>query len=196
MVALHNYIESRFPNSDFHIFGHSGGAWLLGFIPPPKKLKSLVFVCMPDGYFNSFSFPHNIRIYLTWKFLIPRSVKKNGILATGKFYSGASLPGKVALDWAAFGMKKNFIEDDSIQPNGNYIKEYTVPTLAFTFADDEVSDSKSTFSMLSKFSNLKKTHRHINPKEIGEENIGHYGFLKPSQKKKLWIDLLHWFEQT
>ena len=89
MVAVHSHIESRFPNSDFHIFGHSGGAWLLGFIPPPKNLKSLLFLCMPDGYFNSFSFPNNLRLYLIWKFLIPRNVKKNGILANGKYYSAA-----------------------------------------------------------------------------------------------------------
>jgi predicted alpha/beta hydrolase len=196
MVALHSFIENRFPESDLHIIGHSGGAWLLGFIPPPKNLKGLIFICMPNGYYNSFFFPNNIRLYLTWKFWIPRIVKKNGILGNSKFYSGAPLPGKIALDWAASGLKKKFIEDDSFQPNGKFIKDYIVPTLAFTFSDDEVCDSKSTFSMLEKFSNLKKTHRHIHPKEINEAEIGHYGFLKPSQKKKLWPEILQWINQT
>jgi len=195
LAALHNHIENKFPNSPLHIIGHSGGGWLIGFLQPPKNLKSLILLNVGDGYFNSFPFPQNIMMYLTWKFLIPREVSKHGVLPTSSRYYGLPLPKNVALEWSDYGLNKNFIEGTSFNPYAKFLSSYQVPTLAYSFTDDNVLGEKSIKSMLSKFTGAKLEHRHLSPKEIGERAMGHFGFLRPNQKKKLWPNLIHWLDQ-
>lgn len=192
MNALQMFVTEKHKNADFHIIGHSGGGWLLGFIKPMQKLKSLILLNVGDGYYNSFPFPKNIQIYVSWKFLIPSAIKKYGILPTSKHYYGMPLPKNIALDWANYGLKKDFIEDSSLNPRGLYLSSYNVPKLAISFSDDEVLGLKSVQSILAKLDSNELQHVHIHPKEIGEKEIGHFGFLKPGQRKKLWPMLVEW----
>ncbi|TGN17583.1 alpha/beta hydrolase family protein [Leptospira idonii] len=195
LAALHEFIFQKFPNSKLHILGHSGGGWLTGFLPPPQNLSSMVFLCVGNGYYNSFPFPQNIKIYVSWKFLIPYTVKKHGVLPTGKSYYGLPLPKNVALGWAEYGLKKDFIEDFSLNPRAKYLENYKVSALSYSFSDDSVLPESTVKSMLAKFAGLKITEKHIRPEEIEEKEIGHFGFLRPGHKKKLWPDLLEWLEK-
>ncbi|MDZ4727521.1 MAG: alpha/beta fold hydrolase [Leptospira sp.] len=194
MNALQMYVSEKHKKADYHIIGHSGGGWLLGFIKPLANLKSLTFLNVGDGYFNSFPFPKNLQIYLSWKFLIPYAIKKHGVLPTSKSYYGTTLPKNIALDWATYGLKKDFIEDFSLNPRGAYLSAYMIPKLAISFSDDEVLGIKSIKSILKKLDANDLTHVHVQPKEIGEKEMGHFGFLKPGQRKNLWPRLVEWIQ--
>ncbi|BDA78242.1 alpha/beta hydrolase [Leptospira kobayashii] len=196
LSALFTHIEENFPKSNLHVLGHSGGGWLMGFIHPPKNLKSMILLNVGDGYYGSFSFPKNLTIYLVWKYMIPREVKKYGILPTSKRYYGVPLPKNIALSWADYGLKKGFTENTSMNPHAKYFQDYKVPALAYSFSDDTVLPLSTILVMNQRFSGLNLLHKHIQPKEIDEKEMGHFGFIKPGQKKKLWLDLVDWLNHT
>ncbi|TGN10112.1 alpha/beta hydrolase family protein [Leptospira ilyithenensis] len=193
--ALFAHIEEIFPKSNLHVLGHSGGGWLMGFIRPPKNLKSMILLNVGDGYYGSFSFPKNITLYLVWKYMIPAEVRKHGVLPTSKRYYGVPLPKNIALSWAEYGLKKGFTENKSMNPYAKYFQDYTVPALAYSFSDDTVLSLSAIRVMNRRFSGLNLLHKHIQPKEIGEKEMGHFGFIKPGQKKKLWLELVDWLNQ-
>lgn len=191
--AIHEYVETNHPSMDLHIIGHSGGGWLLGYVNPPKNLQSLVLLNVGDGYFNAFPFPANLKMYLNWKVLLPREIKKHGILKTSKYYYGTPLPKNVALEWAKMGLLNGFLENNSLNPPGKHLKSYNMRKLLVSFTDDKVIPLKPIKSMVKKFdSNLE--HFHLHPKDINEKQMGHFGILKPNQKTKLWPRILSWLD--
>lgn len=191
--ALHEYVETNHPNTDLNIIGHSGGGWLLGYVHPPKNLKSLVLLNVGDGYFNAFPFPANITMYLNWKVHLPREVKKDGLLLTSKYYYGTPLPKNIALKWAEMGLLKGFLENPALNPKGRYLKSYNIRKLSVSFSDDKVIPLKPIQSMMKKFDNNLE-HFHLHPKDINEKEMGHFGILKPNQKNNLWPRILTWLE--
>lgn len=192
IAGVQKWIEERYPS--YHLMGHSGGGWLMAFLPQSEKIRSMVFLAVPDGYWKHYSGLTRFKMLFTWLWTLPRHVKKNGALMKGRGWYGETLPPNVALDWAKVCRYSGFIEDESLEHPAKYAAQYDRPTLAFSFEDDEYAPTNSSASLLRRFRTLKLNHRHIHPRDLKTDEIGHFGFLKPNRKKDLWEETAQWFD--
>lgn len=180
-----------------HIVGHSGGAWLLAYLPPApsQATRSMVFVAAPDGYWGHYGGLARLRMLATWHWWLPRQVKRNGALLRNPRWQGESLPPRVALDWASVCLQRDFIEYEGLEFPAKYAASHVAPTLALSFSDDTYAPASSARALLRRFRSLPLEHRAISPGDLGKTEIGHFGFLRPSRKKDLWVMAADWLER-
>ena len=60
------------------------------FLLQSEKIRSMVFLAVPDGYWKDYSGLTRFKMLFTWLWTLPRHVKKNGALQKGMVRQNAS----------------------------------------------------------------------------------------------------------
>lgn len=67
-------------------------------------------------------------------------------------------------------------------------------TLAISISDDPYGTIPAIERLLGYFSNAAKTHLRIEPKDIGEQQVGHFAFFRSAYQATLWPIALTWLQ--
>ena len=109
MVDVLNYLAENYPSLKIYFIGHSIGGQVAGLIRNYHLVTRYIFIATTHGYWPLFNFPLNFFSAFMWYLHIPIFAYLFGYLPPSLTYRGVKIAKGVALEWAAWSRKKEYI---------------------------------------------------------------------------------------
>lgn len=174
------------------VVGHSVGGQIIGMAENNQRIHAILMVGSQNGWWKHWPVPARYRIGLTWYVLVPLLTRIYGYLP-GSFGTKEDLPGGVAREWARWGRRRTYLMESEKRRAG-YLRLRT-PLLAYSFSDDEFAPRPAVEGLLDFYTEADIFHRHLRPRDIGADAIGHFGFFRDRFRDTLWRDSAAWLKR-
>lgn len=171
--------------------GHSVGGQIVGLAGNNDRLHGVLMVASQSGWWGHWPLPSRYRIGLTWM-AIPVVTRVFGYLP-GAFGTKEDLPGGVAREWARWGRRRTYLMESEERRAG--FQRVRTPLLAYSFSDDDYAPRPAVEGLLDFYSEADIFHRHIRPRDVGVDAIGHFGFFRDKFRDPLWRDTAAWLKK-
>lgn len=186
LAGVTEWLARARPESKLVSVCHSLGAPLLGLAPNSTAFSAVVVIASGTGYWRNWKGWDCIRLLFGWHVLIPAIVAAKGYLPAR--YFGSDLPRGIALDWA------KWCQHPQGYPLTEGLGRIKVPTLFYSFSDDNYSPPAAVANLINSFSGAQITHRQIAPKDMEMKSLGHFGFFKKTMPESAWMHVLQWMK--
>ena len=184
---------ARFPGERVGIVGHSIGGQLVGLSEGAAKADRILLIAAQSGYWPLFNAPLKYLYALLWYAGIPVLTRLCGFLPAKRLGLGEDLPAGVAQEWAQWcrtpGYLIEALEDPAVRARFDQVR---APILAYSVSDDPMAPPRAVDALLSLYSNADVERRHVYPRDVGLETVGHFGFFRNSARGPLWDDTRRW----
>ena len=195
MPAVLDELKKRFPDSKYHLIGHSAGGQLVGLMPNSADFSSMFNVACSSGRIANMKMPFFIQAHFFMNVVIPLSNFVFGYTNSQWVGMGEPLPKKVAQQWAKWCNGQGYVKTAF----GKSIKKHhyntlTFPSLWLNAVDDQIAINENVEDMLTVFPKLKAEKLTLAPQEYGLKEIGHMKFFS-RKNKVLWELALKWLEK-
>lgn len=151
-------------------------------------------VASQSGYWKLWKGYERFRIFAFWYILIPLLTPFFGYFPAKKIRLFENLPKQMAYQWQRWGKHKDYMLSEFNFEDLQF-KNYNKDLLSLSFTNDEYASKKSVDWLTAQFSSAKIDRRHIIPKDLNIENIGHFGFFRTKFKDPLWIITHEWIKE-
>ena len=190
MPAIKEYLNNRFTDMPFLIFGHSTGGQQVGFMNNLDGVTGVVNYAVSTGYIPNMPFSYQFFSYFFFYVFSPVSILLSGYVKAKRFNIMEDLPKNVVREWRAWCSKKDYFFDKKIYgktvPLGHF-KKLDFPIHIFWTEDDTISNEKNTHNFWKHIQSSQPIEfTRLSPKDWGVKTLGHFGFFKKRMKDKLW----------
>lgn len=175
------------------VVGHSVGGQIVGLAENHAKVDALLSVGAQDGYYGNWPAPARYRLAFTWHVAVPVASRLIGY-TPGWLGTVEDLPGGVAREWAEWCRRPGFLFDGLEERRRRY-ERFDKPLFAYSFEDDDYAPRAAVESFVRFYPNARAQHRHIVPREVGADSIGHFGFFREKFERSLWPEAVDWLEE-
>lgn len=172
--------------------GHSFGGQVMGLLERPERVDAMVTVSSQSGYWRVQGDGERLRVLFMVAVVLPTVSRLLGYFPWSRLARGEDLPAGVALEWAGWCRKRQYLLDDATLPLERY-RRFLAPILAYSIDDDGWGTSRSVDEMMSAYPNVER--RHLVPAEHGLASIGHTGYFRPSSAA-LWPIARDWLDRV
>lgn len=199
--AALNWARERFPDRYRAVIGHSIGGFLTGFVPDPTLVDKIVLIGAHTGYWRDYARWARPLMFAMWHALMPAVTRTFGYFPARRFGLPDDLPAGVAYDWAARtrpDFERNYrLPDGSLDRTRlaavrSHFAALNAEVLAITFSDDPFATPVATTRMRGLFSGCQFDERRIDPRTVGLDKIGHFGFFRTAARDALWPVVINW----
>lgn len=196
LSAVLKTLKSSFPNTSYHLIGHSAGGQLVGLMENTEDIKSIFNFASSSGSLKNMDFPFKFKATFFLNYFITFSNFFFGFTNSQWMGMGEPLPKGVAKQWQKWCNGRGYVATDF----GKAIKQHlydeiTAPSLWVHATDDGIANHENVNEMVSVYSQSPAEIITLHPKEKGYETIGHMGFFS-SKKQDLWKLAIDWLEKT
>lgn len=194
MPAVLRALQNHFPNTTYHLVGHSAGGQLLGLMDNATDIQSMFNFASSSGCIKNMRPPFKARAKFFMDFFIPISNTIFGQTNSQWVGMGEPLPKAVASQWSKWCNGEGYVKVDlgkAIQHH--YYDAITIPSLWLHATDDDIANYENVKDMIRVYSKINAEIITLEPQKIGYDNIGHMKFFS-SKYKQLWRYALDWFD--
>jgi predicted alpha/beta hydrolase len=195
LTAAAKWLQRRFPGTTFLWIGHSVGGQLLGLMDR-VHVDAALFVAGQSGYWRHWSGAGRVMIASLWHLLIPTVVPLVGYLPFRAARMGENVPAGVAFQWAKWGRHPEYVLSEARARGGAYFARFAGPLLLLGIADDGFAPRRAVEALASYYTAARLELRFIHPSDIGEKEIGHFGFFRSRSRESLWAPALAWLREA
>jgi predicted alpha/beta hydrolase len=196
MTAALEFLKSEFPNTDYHLIGHSAGGQLVGLMKNAKEIKSMFNFASSSGSLHYSKYPFKLKSSFFLNFYIPVSNLIFGHTKSQWVGMGEPLPKNVGKEWAKWCNGKGYIKVDlDTKIKEHLYNELNFNTLWVHAIDDEIANYENVKDMIRVHPNIKSTILTLSPKEYGFKDIGHMKFFS-KRRKELWSLATKWLNEN
>lgn len=196
MTAALEELKKRFPNTSYHLLGHSAGGQLLGLMDNAAELSSIFNVACSSGSIRKMDIGFRIQAIIFMNLFIPASNFLFGHTKAQWFGMGDPLPRTVASQWNKWCSGEGYIKVDLDKTiHEHNFDTLSIPSLWLHATDDDIANLANVRDMIRVYPKLKAEIVTLKPKELGYNEIGHMKFFS-SKKKELWTYVLDWLEKN
>lgn len=195
MTAAFQELKMQFPDTTYHIVGHSAGGQLIGLMENAQQINSVFNYACSSGSIHHSRFPFILQSFFFLNIFIPLSNLFFGQTQSHWLGMGEPLPKKVASDWRRWCNGKGYVKvdlDKTIQ-NHQY-NDLTFPTLWVHASDDEIANLDNVQDMIRVFPKIQASIKTLVPSDYDFNELGHMSFFS-SKKKVLWNLAIDWLNQ-
>ncbi|MFZ6011023.1 MAG: alpha/beta fold hydrolase [Bacteroidota bacterium] len=194
-TMLKNVFQSH-PRSKVIVLGHSVGGQLIGFSPLSAKADAFVTVGAQTPYWKNFDGrATRLKLRLLWYILIPVLTKLVGYFPASKLKLFEDLPREAALQWARWAKTKSYVFNDLPELRQNF-STLNRSALMLSFSDDRFAPQKAVLDLMQFYSNVKWEHWHLQPEDVLQREVGHFGFFRKRMEPILWRETVEWMKKT
>jgi len=195
MPAALSHLQTVFPNTSYHLVGHSAGGQLVGLMPNSNTLSSMYNIACSSGSLRNMKMPYFAKAHLFMNIFIPLSNFLSGHTKSPLLGMGEPLPKQAAEQWRQWCNGQGYIKTAFGRGvNTHFYDQLTVPGLWAYAVDDDIANAVNVADMISVYSKSPATTLALWPNEHGLREIGHMKFF--SQKSQvLWPSVSQWFEK-
>ena len=182
------------PDLPIIICGHSLGGQLFGALNNRHLITAALTIACGTGYWG-----HNPRMRLKllylWYVAMPLYTRLFGYFPGRRLNKVGNLPRDIALTWASWCRDPLYLlGDDAIKQKSGF-GDVSVPILSISFSDDDYIPKPAIDQLHGFYTNAKVERRHLQPSDVGERRIGHFGFFKLHEGHALWHQCATWLHQ-
>lgn len=174
------------------VIGHSVGGQLVGLVPNNDKITAMLTIAAQSGYWGLWPFPRLYLMALLWYGFMPLATSLFNYFPAKRLGLGEDLPGGVAKQWARWCRHPDYIVDQDGRPMRKYFKAFKGPIMSYSFDDDRFAPKAAVDFMAHCYANAPLTRRHLRPRDVGVQSVGHFGFFRTTLKEPLWRETSLW----
>lgn len=195
--AMLKRAQREFPGQPIDVVAHSFGGCAAGLAESGKVIRRLVTVGAQFAYWRDYASEQRWRMFGKWHVVMPLMALLCGYFPGKRIGWLEDTPTGVVCDWSTPTAR---YED---RPSCRVLmkKAGALPfdgvraqTLAISLSDDPYGTIPAIERLLGYFSNAAKTHLRIAPQDIGERQVGHFGFFRSAYQATLWPIALTWLQ--
>ncbi len=195
MSAVLEKLKSLFPETKYHLVGHSAGGQLIGLMPNAESLSSIFNYACSSGSIRNWKQPFKTKGTFFMNFVIPVSNAIFGHTKSNWFGMGEPLPKLVAAQWSEWCNGVGYVETAF----GKEVQDHLYHTLktpsCWLYApDDDIANEANVRDMARLHKQSKKRIVALLPSDYGFSSLGHMTFFS-SKKKVLWSQTIDWLSQ-
>lgn len=195
LPAALNFLKNQFPDTKYHLVGHSAGGQLIGLMPNASDLSSVYNYACSSGKLVNMRLGYQLKAHFFMNFFIPVTNLLFGFTQAQWVGMGEPLPRKVARQWQQWCNGGGYVKTAFGKTiHQHHYHELEIPTLWVNAVDDDIANDKNVDDMVSVFDKLQVTKQTLNPLEYGLKEIGHMKFFS-RKSQDIWAQPLAWLNQ-
>ena len=195
MPAVLNKLQEYFPNTTYHLIGHSAGGQLVGLMHNARDFSSMFNFACSSGSIRNMKFPFIVSAKFFMSVYIPLNNLIFGFTNTQWVGMGERLPKGVAGQWSKWCRGKGYVKTAfGKDVNEHLYDELDFPSVWINATDDDIAIDENVEDMISVFKILPAERIRLDPKDHDLKEIGHMKFFS-KRNKKLWTLALDWLNE-
>jgi predicted alpha/beta hydrolase len=195
MPAALDCLISQFPDTQYHLVGHSAGGQLIGLMDNAHLLRSMFTVASSSGCLKNMTVPYWFKAQFFMNIFIPVNNLLFGHTKAQLLGMGAPLPRAVASQWRLWCNGQGYVKTAFGRSiNQHYYDQLTLPTMWVNATDDAIANEVNVADMLAVFDKIQVETLTLSPQEHNLNEIGHMKFFS-RKSQSLWAHTLTWLAQ-
>ena len=195
--AMLKRAQREFPGQPIDVVGHRFGGCAAGLASSGPVIRRLVTVGAQFAYWRDYTPDLRWRMFGKWHVVMPLVTWLCGYFPGKRLGWLEDTPAGVVHDWSRSAPRFEQC------PSGRVLAAkvgqlpfaaVTAKTLAISLSDDPYGTVAAIERLLSYFSRSANTHLRIDPQDIGEQQVGHFGFFRSPYQATLWPIALSWLQ--
>ena len=183
-------VEAREPAPQLPLLylGHSLGGQLIGIVPGNEAVTAALHVTAGSGYYK-FNDRMPVLVRTLWFVYMPLFTPLFGYFPGRMLRAVGDLPRGVTWQWRRWCLQRDYLLADNDDYRARYAS-FSAPILSISFEDDDINTKNGIDHLHSSYPSVER--RHVQPKDMGQARIGHFGFFNERCREPLWSDALAW----
>lgn len=195
MPAALEQLKKHFPDTKYHLIGHSAGGQLVGLMHNSLELTSMFNFACSSGHIENMTWSHRIKANFFMNTFIPLSNFFFGHTKSQWVGMGEPLPKNVAKQWQDWCNGQGYVKQSFGKTVfDHFYDDLALPSLWVNATDDDIANNANVEDMLSVFPQLNAETLTLNSKDYGLNEIGHMKFFS-KKSQALWHHALEWLEK-
>ncbi|MFD2165392.1 alpha/beta fold hydrolase [Thalassotalea euphylliae] len=193
--AALDQLMATFPDTRYHLVGHSAGGQLFGLLPNADRLTSIFNYACSSGRLWNMKLVHQAKAHFFMNFFIPVSNLLFGHTKSQWVGMGEPLPKQVARQWQVWCNGGGYVKtafDKTIHQH--WYDELTTPSMWVNAVDDYIANNANVQDMIAVSPNMPAETLTLTPKDHGLDEIGHMKFFS-RKSQQLWQIPLEWLNK-
>lgn len=186
LTAVLDWAQGALGAPRLGVVAHSVGGQILPLVAAPERVDAVLLVAAQEGYFGHWPMPLRLVFLLLSSVVMPGLVRLAGFLPARLLSLGEDLPPGVGRDWARWARTRDYLQHEP------FFDRLAAPALAYGFADDPLAPPRAVDRLLASQPRLALRRRHVAPRDLGLERIGHFGFFRRDLSESLWQESGDW----
>lgn len=187
------YAKSQHPEHKLIIVTHSIGGQILGFNTSISHIDTIISIASQSGYWKHWKGFERFKMFTFWYLMIPALTPVFGYFPAKKIGLFENLPKHMAYQWMRWGKHRDYLLSE-FRFEDLQFNNFNNNLLSLSFPKDEYATKLSVDWLTNQFTNATIDRRHIIPKDMDIENVGHFGFFRSKFKDSLWKMTHDWIE--
>lgn len=195
MPAALEQLKIYFPNTKYHLIGHSAGGQLVGLMHNALELNSMFNFGSSSGQLKNMDFSYRMKANFFMNIFIPLSNTIFGHTKSQWFGMGEPLPKNVAKQWKDWCNGQGYVKAAfGKSVFDHFYDDLAIPSLWVNAIDDDIANNANVADMLSVFPKLNAKTLTLQSKNYGLKQIGHMKFFS-KKSQTLWKYALEWLDK-
>jgi predicted alpha/beta hydrolase len=190
LAGIIDWVAVRDPNTRLLAIGQSLGGQIITLAENHLRIAALMLVSCPSGYWGHWPTPARYAMWSLATLGLPVGASILGYFPARRLRLGEDLPAGVAREWGRWIRHPEYLAGNPVYRAK--MAALAIPIRAYSFADDRYAPRTAIDAMLANYSEAAIDHRHLDPRTLGVERIGHHGFFRKHSGGSLWADATSW----
>jgi predicted alpha/beta hydrolase len=196
MPAVFEQLKKSFPNTKYHLIGHSAGGQLVGLMDNAMDLTSLFNFACSSGQLKNMTGLYSLKAHFCMNLFIPLSNIIFGHTKSQWLGMGEPLPKAVAQQWRAWCNSQGYVKAAFGKTVHNHLyDDLSIPSMWVNSTDDDIAIDANVKDMLTVFTKLNPETLTLSPSDYSLNEIGHMKFFS-RKSQALWFHALNWLERN
>jgi len=192
MPAVLEQLKTSFPDTRYHLIGHSAGGQLVGLMHNAMELSSIFNFASSSGQLKNMKMPYFIKAHFFMNLFIPLCNTLFGYTQSQWLGMGEPLPKAVGQQWREWCNGEGYVKQAfSKTVHSHQYDTLSIPSMWVNAVDDDIAIDANVLDIQSVFSRLKPETLTLSPENYQLDEIGHMKFFS-KKAKVLWPHALNW----
>nr|WP_067654842.1 alpha/beta fold hydrolase [Ferrimonas marina] len=195
MPAALDCLMTRFPETAYHLVGHSAGGQLIGLMHNAHHISSVFNVACSSGRLRNMRFPFVLSARFFMNMVIPLSNRLFGHTKAQWFGMGEPLPKGAAEQWRQWCNGQGYVKTAFGKTVHSHLyDELAMPALWVNAPDDFIANDANVADMISVFPKMRAETLTLRKEDYGLDEIGHMKFFS-RKSEVLWRHATDWLDR-
>ncbi|NMP30389.1 alpha/beta fold hydrolase [Thalassotalea sp. M1531] len=194
MPAVLEQLKQSFPDTRYHLVGHSAGGQLIGLMPNAHDISSVFNFACSSGQLSNMKLSYKFSAHFFMNVFIPLSNLLFGHTKSHWLGMGEPLPKEVAKQWQLWCNGQGYVKTAfGSTVHRHHYDDLSMPSMWINAEDDQIAINENVADMVSVFKQLPAQTKTLKAENYGLNEIGHMKFFS-RQSKPLWQYAIEWLD--
>lgn len=187
-AAAFDFLEDR----RILVVGHSFGGQAFGLLPQPERIAAALTVGSQSGYWRHWPPLGRAWMWPATHIGLPLVPRLLGYFPGSRLGFGEDLPQGVTIEWASWCRHPRYLVG-ALGVEREYAR-IAAPIRFYALSDDAFAPARAVEALARLYPGSRPEIRRVEPKDVGADRIGHFGFFRERFRDSLWREAADWLE--